>query len=290
MSSSLSQSLRRALPALLLSVTPLAAAAEPAAVGQVVSVSGTAYAETPGGARRALACGDTVRVGDLITTGEDGRVGVLASDVYAQIDSSSSARFDLAADREPDVALQKGRARLFGSATDAAARHHLETPQASSSTSSAGGDTEAYVLSEKAGAYSMLCEWGKPLDVKRIGKPDTLLAGPGQCAIAKPREPLYLAKAHAQRIPLAGEAACPTGELIGKAADRFNLADVSAPPPPGGGIRPPAIDTGRPDQPCQVAACLGGRGLRVVESPAGNGGIPGVGNGGIPGVPGPARP
>lgn len=276
MSSSLSHWMRCALPAALLSVAPLAAAAEPAVVGHVVSVSGTAYAEAPGGARHSLACGDAVRAGDLITTGEDGRVGVLADDVYAQIDSSSAARFDVAADHAPDVALQKGRARLFGSATDAAARHHFETPQASSSTSSAGGDTEGYVLSEKAGAYSMLCEWGKPLDVKRIGKSDTLVAQPGECAIAKPHEPLYAAKAHEQRIPLAGEAACPAGELIGKAADRFNVADVSAPPPPGGGVRPPAIDNGRPDQPCQVAACLGGRGLRVVESPAGNGGIPGV--------------
>ncbi len=290
MSSSLSQSLRRALPALLLTLAPLAAAAEPAVVGQVVSVSGTAYAETPGGARRALACGDTLRAGDRVTTGEDGRVGVLAGEVYAQIDSDSAARFDVTADREPDVALQKGRARLFGSATDPAVRHHLETPQASSSTSSAGGDTEAYVLSEKAGAYSMLCEWGRPLDVRRIGRSDTLVARPGECAIAKPHEPLYAAKAQAERIPLAGQAACPTGELIGKAADRFNVADVSAPPPPGGAIQPPVIDQGRPDEPCQVASCLGGRGLRVVESPAGNGGIPGVGNGGIPGVPGPARP
>lgn len=276
MSSSLSRWIRCALSASVLAMAPLAAAAKPAVVGHVVSVSGTAYAEAPGGARRALACGDAVRAGDVITTGEDGRVGVLADDVYTQIDSSSVARFDRAADQAPDVALQKGRARLFGSSTDAAARHHFETPQATSSTSSAGGDTEGYVLSEKAGAYSMLCEWGKPLDVKRIGKPDALVANPGQCAIAKPREPLYTAKAHAERIPLAGEAACPAGELIGKASDRFNVADVSAPPPPGSGIRPPAIDNGRPDQPCQVASCLGGHGLRVIESPAGGGGIPGV--------------
>jgi len=276
MSTSLQRWTRLALPAVLAAAIPLAAAAEPAVVGQVVSVSGTAYAQAPGGARRVLACGEAIRAGDLVTTAEDGRVGVMAGDVYAQIDSSSVARFELAADKEPDVALQKGRARLFGSSADAAARHHLETPQASASTSSAGGDTEGYVLAEKAGAYSMLCEWGRPLDVKRIGKTEGLVAQPGQCAVAKPHEPLYAANAQAQRIPLAGDAACTSGPLIGKAADRFNLADVSAPPPPGGGIQPPTIDIGRPDLPCQVAACLGGRGLRVVESPAGNGGIPGV--------------
>ena len=70
-----------------------------------------------------------------------------------------------------------------------------------------GNDAEAYIFSEKVGPYAMMCEWDDPLPVSRGSESKT--ADPGECVIAKPKEPLYTANAHDQRIPALAQECAP---------------------------------------------------------------------------------
>ena len=276
---------------LLLAAAPVAADE----VGRVAAVAGSVQAEGPDGTR-ALACGDAVNAGERLIIGEGARLGVLSDALYAQIDGvggASQVQAGLTDAGLPDWSLEAGRIRVVDTrGPDAAGAARLATPHAAAR--GVASDSEAYVLAEKAGAYSIVCEWGEPLAVTRMGDPDeSLTAAPGECAVAKPGEPLYKAAAQEERMGLAGSDGCGMGGLAGVGSGATDLASrFGAPLPPvamgfggaDGGLLPPAPPAFS-RQPCDdPGACFGGFGsvvipngdFGVVESPAGSGSIPGV--------------
>src|SRR5690606_39138892 len=105
-----------------------------------------------------------------------------------------------------------------------------------SSSSVLGGDREARILNEKAGAYAMICDWVKPVAVKR--RAESKSADPGDCIIGNRREPLFAAPGHTDRIPLL--AGAPALADAGPAIDPSRLIDplpaVGAGPGFGPGI------------------------------------------------------
>jgi len=252
---------------------PLAASADEAAVGQVTSLSGTATAVREG-ASRPLACGDPVYSGESVVTTPGSSAGLLlGEDLLAQVGENSSLRLGTTAAGTPDTTLQRGAVRVID------AREGKPAARLAAGAAAArvqGGDAEAYVLSEKAGGYAMFCEWDAPLPVERGGK--TLTADPKQCVIAKPDEPLYLAKAHEDRLP-AGPDACPPVS-IAALGPHFPVAPDVAAGPPAAFSTSPAELPGLQRTGCESpgANC---RGVFVNEvPPGGGGGTPGAGGGG----------
>jgi len=80
----------------------------------------------------------------------------------------------------------------------------------------------------------MICEWDEPLVADR--GPERLTLGPGECVIAKQKEPLYLARAHDQRIAAAPDEVCDTdpaliAALAGAPVRHLSPSDVAAGPP-----------------------------------------------------------
>jgi hypothetical protein len=256
-----------------MSFSPGALADDTSLVGQVVSLSGTAYAERPGTQRRALGCGDPIHAYDRVLVSSEGRLGVLSEAVYTQIEEETELRFGASEESAPQLELVEGRVRVVDTRLGTTApRMSLATPQAQAR--GLGTDSEAYILAEKSGRYSLVCEWGKPLAVARRAGGESLITEPGECAVAKEREALYKESAHAERIPLAGGDACGPGAIVGPVAQRFATTDVAAPPLSSGlfAPAPPAFDR----QPCDTVGCLGVT-LGVVESPPTPGGV-GVGS------------
>ena len=249
-------------------------------LGTVVSVQGPVHAEAADGSRRLLQCGDAIHTGDRVALAGDARLGVLAADVYSQVEPSSTVAFARAAAGGPAVALESGRVRVVDTRAVAGAPHHeLRTPDAVAV--GLAGDSEAYVLEEKGGAYSMVCEWAEPLQVSRSDEQVT--ADAERCAIAREREPLYLSDAHPERIALAERGVCDPGPLLGAAAPRFDTTDVAAGPPPPSGLLAPAPPAFALD-PCDTTSCLSvdTSGLGIVESPAMGGSLPGATPGALP--------
>jgi hypothetical protein len=111
-----------------------------------------------------------------------------------------------------------------------------------------GNDAEAYLFSEKVGPYAMLCEWDAPLPVSRGSEQKS--AAPGECVIAKPKEPLYVASGHDVRIPAVAEACEPGPDLASLNSPLHHLtpADVASAGPFAagnagfGGVNPAAAD------------------------------------------------
>jgi hypothetical protein len=134
-----------------------------------------------------------------------------------------------------------------------------------------GGDSEAYVLAEKAGGYSMFCEWDSPLAVTRGS--ETRTASPRQCVIAKPDEPLYLADAHQDRLAALEDSCAPANfAALGPHFPAIAARDVAAGPAPFSVS--PAELPGLERQACEDpgAACPT---IRIDEEPPGGGGFPG---------------
>jgi hypothetical protein len=228
-----------------------------AGAAEVVALRGEAWVEEASG-RRALACGDIVADGERVTVSPDGSLGMLSVASYAQLESGSTARLGRTIAGAPSIDLEAGRVRLVDTGSDPQAPlQRLAAPGVEAH--GRGGDTEVYVLDEKAGRYAMLCEWGEPLEVARPDAPDaTLHAAPGECAVAKADEPIYKARAHDDRIPLAlagpdaaspgplhdpraagATGVCPGGGMRRSfAADRLTATDVAAAPPPTGLLAP----------------------------------------------------
>lgn len=220
---------------LLLAVLLCSAAvsAEPTEVGKVTSVSGRATVTRAGGEAQPLACGDSIHAGDLLETGAGSRLGVLHGDVMTHLDESSSLRLGAMSSEAPDATLEKGRVRLIDP-RDGGAEARLAALE--TRVAGVGNDLEAYVLAEKVGPYAMFCEWDAPLVADRGSEHLTL--GPGECVIAKSKEPLYLAKAHDQRIAAAPDEVCETdpaliAALAGAPVRHLSPTDVAAGPPGG---------------------------------------------------------
>ena len=240
---------------------------EPAA--RVIALQGNATADAAN-----LAVGDPIVAGSVVRTGAAGRVGFLASQIYVQLDPQSALKLERDASGHVKMALSEGRARIIDTRANPVPAE-LQVVDAEAAV--AGGDAEFYVLNEKAGRYAMFCEWTGPLQVTRA--PKSLTAGPNQCVLAKPHEPLYAANGHDHQIPLLP---LPYDAVFtDPASGHFDTTDVAA-GPPGLGFANPLDPPDRQRDPCDVpgSGCqgrvLGGPPI-VIEPPPDTGGCaPGV--------------
>jgi hypothetical protein len=272
----------RTSPLLILAAAlalPLSAAAQ-SSVGQVTSLVGDVRASGPGGADRALACGDTVYAGDTVSTAPGASAGILMDDVLARVDGGSSLTVGHTPEGTPDAQLETGRVRVID-AREAGQPARLGARDAAVRV--AGNDAEAYVLSEKIGPYAMFCEWDAPLAVRRGDEMQS--ADPEHCVIAKDSEPLYVSNAHEERIAAAGGEPCPPdlGGLVapGPHFSPVGSRDVALGPPADAwssmarGQAMPRFDPC--DTPGSGCALGAGRALVIVEPPPSTDPQPGAG-------------
>jgi hypothetical protein len=226
-----------------------AGAAEP--VAEVFIVDGTAKA-----GERALARGDAIENGAVVSTDASSRVGLFAGEIYVQLDPESAVRFERDEQNRVQVELEAGRARIVdtrgsgepGTVAAGGGEARIE-----------GGDKEVYLLSEKTGRYAMFCDWTAPLAVS--GNQRDASADPGDCILVKPGEAPYAARGHDHQIPLlSGPDDGPADLLV----SRFG-PDVAA--GPFHGFPGPAEVPDRERDPCDIpgSGCEGA--LRIVDPP-----------------------
>lgn len=249
----MSSRLLRCAPAFIVALALLAGPAARAAadvLGRALSVEGEARVLSAEGAERSLATGGALEPGDRVVTGADGRVGVSLPDAFVKLEPDSAMRFARGAEGASDLDLERGRARVLDLRQgEGGAPIRIGTPEAAATV--VGGDTEAYVLDEKAGRYAMLCDWAAPLTVRRGGQ--VITSAPPDCIVAKPDEALYAAPAHGDRLAVP---AVGSGPLYGPISDLF--PPIVATPPPDPSLRPPTVATGPPFGSCEVAGCTPG--------------------------------
>lgn len=219
-----------AIAALLLA--PLSGAAQDGdVVGHVATLHGTATAQRPGEDPRQLECRDPIFKGDKVQTADDSRVGLLVGELLAHVGKGSK----LAVEDQDALALEQGAVRVLDPRLEGG---HARLAVLDTKAQILGNDAEGYVFKEKTGGYAMLCEWDAPLAVTR--GPEGKLANPGDCVIAKSREPLYTARAHDQRLGSPSEDLCSLGPVIGALDLHLSPVDVAAgpPSPPWSGLPP----------------------------------------------------
>jgi hypothetical protein len=265
------------------SSTPLFAQADDAAVaGRVTAVDGAATAQQPGDEPRTLRCGDPVYADDRLNTAEDARLGVMLGDVFAQLPAESALQLGHTADLTPDVRLEQGGVRLIDPRAGGALGY-LAALDARAEVM--GNDVEAYLFSEKVGPYAMLCEWDAPLRVSRNDERE--LASPGNCIVAKQTEPLYVAKAHEQRIAALADEVCEIdpgalAALAGDPARHLTPAAVAAAGPLAGVATagfgestPSSTDVFSPEA-CDSPGSGCGTDIPVTADGGGGGAFPGI--------------
>jgi hypothetical protein len=263
---------------------PSAASENDGRVGEVTAVLGSATAARPGEAPRPLACGDPVFAGERVTTSEAGGVGLLVGHVYVQLAADSTLRLDRGPEGAPDLGLEAGGVGVVDPHQGGAvarlgaldARATLE-----------GNDLVAHLFAEKAARFAIFCEYGAPLEVARGD--ERVSAQPGDCVIAKPDEPLYAARAHEERVPLAALDACKAPRVaLGPAAERFAPTDVAAPPISVADFPEPGEPSSANRDACEQPGlgCTRSVSLGLVTSPPGPGLPPGIGLGTSPTQPG----
>ena len=237
-------------------------------LGRVSAVAGEATAQQPGAEPRPLACGDPVFAGDTQRTGSNSTVGVQLDDVATHLDANTQVEIGRTAENTPSARLLAGKVRMIDP-RDEGAPAQLSALAADAHVK--GNDAEAYIFKEKVGPYAMLCEWDEPLPVSRGNEQKT--AKPGECVIAKPKEPLYTANAHDQRIPTIAEECAPGPDLanLNNPLNHLTPRDVAAAGPvPGSdsaGFGPITAAAG-PDYMCDNAGvCSPVVPLVVVEPP-----------------------
>ena len=249
--------------ALLVLALGLSAGAADDTLGYVSSLAGEATAQRAGEDVRALACGDPIYADDTLRTGADSRVGVMLEDVAAHLSASTQVALGRTELATPAARLESGMVRVIDPRESGSAARLAVLDAAAQVV---GNDAEAYLFTEKVGPYAMLCEWDAPLPVERGGEaPRT--AGPGECVIAKPTEPLYTAKAHEQRIPAAPDELCDFEVAAGNPLDHLNPRDVAAPGLPSGADFQALAYQGPGYRSCEVGGPACGLGLPVVAEP-----------------------
>jgi hypothetical protein len=264
-------------------------------IAEAASVKGQVEAVDMNGQVRALHVGDPVFEGESVRTGAGASAGLWHDEALAQLAEKSRARVDRNALGQVRVTLEDGSVRVVDPRETGAP---IELVALDSSSTALGGDREARILREKAGAYAMLCDWVKPIAVTRRAEGKS--ARPGDCIIAHPREPLFASPGHDERIPLlaGAPALADAGPAIDPASLIEPLPPVGAPGPGslasasagaggGPGLGAPGINDPLNSACTTVGAgCLGGKNFIVVEPPPtddpfpGGGGFPG--DGGFP--------
>jgi len=269
--------------ALALALATGAARAADTPIAEVASLSGEADAIDAAGQVRALSVGDPIYAGESVQTHAGGTVGLWHDEALAQLPEKSKVRVDHNADGDPRFTLEEGAVRVVDPRKAGAP---IELVALDSSSSVLGGDREARILREKAGAYSMICDWVKPVSVKRRAEGKTAM--PGDCVIANAREPMFASPGHDQRIPLLAG-----GPLLADAGPAIDPASMINPLPPVGAGGPnsmmPVLGIGAPGQPQALRApCTtvgagcnvrGDGGGGIIEPPPGGDGFPGAGPG-----------
>lgn len=259
-------------------------------IAEVASVQGEVEAVSPNGQVRLVQIGDPIYAGDSVRTGAGSTAGLWHDEALAQLPEKSKARVDRNADGQTRVTLEEGAVRVVDPRKAGAP---IELVALDSSSTVLGGDREARILREKAGAYSMICDWVQPVAVTRRAEGKS--ARPGDCVIANPREAMFAAPGHDERIPLLGGA--PAFADAGPAIDPASLIDPLPPvgaAGPGtaglGGVAGGGPGAGPPGLPlalrsaCETvnAGCLGA-GFGIVEPPPGDDPFPGAAP--VPGAP-----
>jgi hypothetical protein len=240
-------------------------ASDPTAVGTVVAIQGEVMAQRPGEEPRPLECRDSVYQDERVVTHDGAHVDLMMGDVLAHLPQKSKLRVGRTDDNMADMLLEEGAVRAIDP-RDAGAQARLAALDTGGQV--VGNDAEAYIFAEKTGRYAVLCEWDAPLPVDR--RDESKVAEPGQCVIAKPKEPLYVADAHDERLGPPGDN-CPLGPMN---VGMHLTPDVAAPPPAWSGLasNPNALSI----SPCQVPGS-GCQGAVVVVPPPVGGPFPGAG-------------
>jgi hypothetical protein len=202
----------------VLGALPLfSAGAETAA--EVLSATGSALAVSAEG-QRPLECSGLVRDGERIVTDESSRAGLLAGDVYVQLDHATSVIVRRTEAGAPLLEITSGRVRLVDTSAGDGSAFEIRTRD--SRAAGRGNDTEVTVSQ----LGTELCEARADLDVAGLDGDGSLVARPGQCVTAHGGEPLVTAPRGESRIALSGAEGCIQVAVV----DHF-LPDVAAPPP-----------------------------------------------------------
>lgn len=257
----LPQALYCATLALLLVAGSPALAAETAAkddtVGVVVAVRGEVTAQAPGGTPRRLECNDPIYAGDHIVSSEGAALGVMSQGVYAGMNQSTSLRFGTTETGTPDLSLEGGHLRMIES--DSPNPGRIETPGLLARD--AGEDTEALVFPEKRGVVSMVCPREGDVDVTAPSGGDSTQADAGQCAIHKPKEPVFTSKASHDPLGIIDDT-CRAVPVAGGVTPHFSdpasdvaLGDVAGSAPSVGPPIAAQIDTQGIRNGCDGGAC-----------------------------------
>lgn len=229
----------------LIVVGPAAArAATP--IGYVVSVEGESYAQAPGEEPRLLACDDPIYRHDLVTTLDHPGLAIMSGDAYVRLGGNSKMHFRTLNSGPPDLDLEIGQVRVIDMG-DGSRTSRIETPGLV--LADARSNSEAIVFPEKIWTVSIVCSRDDRLAVERRGNAtERMTSAPGQCTIAKPKEPLYLAAASHESLGLLARDACGPLEIQLGLADRFTPGDAA-------GLLP-AVAAGPPPMPPPIAPAM----------------------------------
>jgi len=250
-------------------------------VAQVVGLSGVVLAQVPGQAPRNLACDDVVRACETLVTSPGARVGLLADDVFAQVDTDS--RLEIGGGSGVSLFLHSGGVRLIDTRGADAPDYHVGTPYAR--ISGHGGDAELRVGVQRTSAVTLACSHAGTLHVAS-GKRDAQ-AEAGSCREADGRS-LRRLQAGEPRIGLPDAMDC--GFEVATWKD-FAPGDVAAPPFGPAAFPGVAAAQAFRRQPCDIPGSACGKAFPRASGPIlQDGGLNSTGGGGAlpPGVGAPA--
>jgi len=206
--------------------------------GRVASLTGEALAtRSPA---RVLACGDELCVGDLVSTGAGGSLGILNGGFLTQIGENSRAKLALTAEGVPDVVLQKGTVRMID-ARETGTPGGLEV--LGSRVEIRRSDAEARV----SGTSGRICAHGGAVTVSGTS------VDAGNCATAGTASLRVVANdAESPQLPaLAGS--CDPGPVIAPIAHIGPTPPVASPPLLGPAPLPDP--PGGPPRTCELTGC-----------------------------------
>jgi hypothetical protein len=231
--------------------------------GRIASLSGSAISAGARGTR-ALACGDELCTGDIVTTGPGASIGILSGGMLTQLGADSRARVWLTADQTPAVDLERGGVRIVDP-RDGGPPGRLTVLKTLAEIS--GNDTEAHVVEDAAGRAARFCEWDAPLRV------DGQTLAPGSCLTVRSGAAPTIAAAGGGATIAALVASCDPTPTIPALANLVPLPPVAgppenAPPLPGPLAGPLRSACDVPGSGCSPAAS-------VVEQPPSTGPFPG---------------
>jgi len=205
----------------------IAEAATNGEIGHVAAVTGRAYRILPSGERRMLVCGESLKPGDALVTGEWGSVAVSIGDVYAQVSDMTGIRVGMAPGDVPEFQVIGGGLRVLDTRDDRETPVRIVTEFAV--VSGAADDTEVFVREHK---NISLCAGTGALSANVRGAGVQSVAA-GQCSFMKKGDKnLADAERPEELIGLDAEVSCERDLIIGAASMRLLPTDVAAPPPP----------------------------------------------------------